>query len=108
MHKDGENPNDYGCLTNWHLTLCAELPPSRLANLRDWVGEEGEGEEEEDVGLVMEAGPAGTSKQNSDFQALPQCEELDIEVTRPPPSVRPLNVATLGWRRGALGWRCRK
>jgi len=105
VYDGGENPNDFGCPMNWWLTFCTSMPPSKLTNLRDYVGDENENDDvddEESGGSELTsltnslASPTGTDMEepescpglsvhlrggavprNGEFQALSQSEELD-------------------------------
>eukprot|EP00656_Telonema_subtile_P044621 TRINITY_DN5087_c0_g1_i1.p1 TRINITY_DN5087_c0_g1~~TRINITY_DN5087_c0_g1_i1.p1 ORF type:complete len:408 (-),score=72.21 TRINITY_DN5087_c0_g1_i1:257-1480(-) len=65
LHQDSVNLNDHGCCTNWKLTLCGKLTPSKLPELRDMVHQRNwcneEDPEEEEHSLMSSSGREGAS-----------------------------------------------
>jgi len=120
MYAPGENPNDFGCIQNWRLTLCSKLPPTLLVALRDPVRAPEEGDEEgteltpftstDSARMPQLADPDDFSspvcpgipqlggrgpKANGEFQALAQFDEdLEMDTTMVEMSeMTPLGVA---------------
>lgn len=87
VYEQGENPNDFGCPMNWWLTLCTALPPSRLTNLRDFVGEEAEEGDEGEEGEEEHSGSELTalttnlaSPRASDMEEAESCPGLSARL----------------------------
>eukprot|EP00658_Telonema_sp_P-2_P009576 TRINITY_DN13574_c0_g1_i1.p1 TRINITY_DN13574_c0_g1~~TRINITY_DN13574_c0_g1_i1.p1 ORF type:complete len:225 (-),score=60.17 TRINITY_DN13574_c0_g1_i1:38-712(-) len=56
IHAAGENPEDRGCLSNWHRICCRPVPESNLKHLRDLIDRTGANGAEDDVELNVLAG----------------------------------------------------